>query len=39
MALNTLVWKLASPYDAYVSHVARLESALERLRYFSSRAL
>jgi hypothetical protein len=38
MALSTLVWKLASPYDAYVSHVARLESALERVRYFSSRA-
>ena len=39
MALSTLVWKLASPYDAYVSHVARLEDALERLRYFSERAL
>ena len=39
MAISTLVWKLASPYDAYVSHVARLEGALERLRYFSDRAL
>ena len=39
MAISTLVWKLASPYDAYVSHVARLEGALERLRYFSGRAL
>jgi hypothetical protein len=39
MAINTLVWKLASPYDAYVSHVAKLEAALERVRYFSERAL
>ena len=39
MAISTLVWKLASPYDAYVSHVARLEAALERVRYFSERAL
>jgi hypothetical protein len=39
MALNTLVWKLASPYDAYVSHVARLEAALERVQFFSERAL
>lgn len=39
MAISTLVWKLASPYDAYVSHVARLEMALERVRHFSERAL
>ncbi len=39
MALGTLVWKLASPYDAYVSHVAKLNAALERVRYFSDRAL
>lgn len=39
MAISTLVWKLASPYDAYVSHVAKLEAALERVRYFSERAL
>jgi len=38
MALNALVWKLASPYDAYVSHVARLDAAIERVRYFSERA-
>lgn len=39
MALSALVWKLASPYDAYVSHVARLEAALERVQFFSERAL
>jgi hypothetical protein len=39
MALSTLVWKLASPYDAYVSHVARLNHAIERVRFFSERAL
>jgi hypothetical protein len=39
MAISTLVWKLASPYDAYVSHVAKLEVALERVRTFSERAL
>lgn len=38
MALNSLVWKLASPYDAYVSHVARLNAAIERVQYFSERA-
>lgn len=27
-----LLWKLASPYDAYVSHVARLNDAIERIR-------
>jgi hypothetical protein len=32
MALGALVWKLASPYDAYVAHVARLNLALSRLR-------
>lgn len=39
MAVSTLLWKLASPYDAYVSHVARLEHAVERVRYLSERAL
>lgn len=39
MALSTLVWKLASPYDAYVSHVIRLNNAIDRIRYFSQRAL
>jgi hypothetical protein len=39
MALGALVWKLASPYDAYVSHVARLNEAIDRIRYASDRAL
>ena len=39
MALGTLVWKFASPYDAYVSHVARLNEAIDRIRYASERAL
>jgi len=38
MSLRAFAWKLASPYDAYVSHVARIEVAIERLRYLSSRA-
>jgi len=39
MSLSAVVWKLASPYDAYVSHVARLNEAIERIRYFSELAL
>ncbi len=39
MALASLVWKLASPYDAYVSHVAALNAAIGRIRYFSEVAL
>ena len=39
MAVTSLLWKLASPYDAYVSHVARLDEAISRVRYFSERAL
>lgn len=39
MALKSLVWKLASPYDAYVSHVGRLQHAIERIRDLSERAL
>ena len=39
MAVNTLVWRLASPYDAYVSHVARLTEAMERIRSLSDLAL
>lgn len=39
MALGALVWKLASPYDAYVSHVARLTAAIDSIRYASDRAL
>lgn len=39
MAIRTLVWKLASPYDAYVSHVSRLNDAIVRIQYLSDRAL
>lgn len=38
-ALKTLAWKLASPYDAYVSHVVKLHHALERVRQLSEQAL
>jgi len=39
MAVASLVWRLASPYDAYVSHVARLDEAITRIRWLSERAL
>lgn len=39
MAVSTLMWKLAAPYDAYVSHVSRLTDALNRIRDLSSQAL
>ncbi|MCZ2108635.1 MAG: hypothetical protein LC118_03570 [Dehalococcoidia bacterium] len=39
MVLKAIAWKLASPYDAYVSHVARLNQAMERIRYFTGLAL
>ncbi len=39
MGIQTLVWKLGSPYDAYVSHVSRLNTAIERLQLMSDRAL
>ena len=35
MAVSAVLWKLASPYDAYISHVAQLNSAVERIRYFN----
>lgn len=38
MALTSMIWKLASPYDAYVSHVARLNQAMDRIRYFTELA-
>ncbi|MEX0783385.1 MAG: hypothetical protein WD557_12100 [Dehalococcoidia bacterium] len=34
-----LLWKLASPYDAYVSHVAELNHAIERIKFLSGMAL
>jgi hypothetical protein len=39
MAVRAALWKLASPYDAYVAHVGRLNDAIERLRYHIDRAL
>lgn len=39
MAISSLVWKLASPYDAYVSHVAALNHAVDRIRHLSGLAL
>lgn len=38
MALANTLWKLASPYDAYVSHVARLQQSIDRIRYFEEAA-
>lgn len=35
----TLLWRLASPYDAYVSHVSRLDEAVTRIRQLSDVAL
>lgn len=34
-----LLWKLASPYDAYISHVAQLNHAIERIKFLSGLAL
>jgi len=39
MSIPAVLWKLASPYDAYVSHIARLTEAIEHIRYFSEMAL
>jgi hypothetical protein len=36
---SKLLWKLASPYDAYVSHVAQLNHAMERIKFLSGLAL
>ncbi len=36
---SKLLWKLASPYDAYVSHVAQLTHAMERIKFLSGLAL
>lgn len=32
-----MLWRLASPYDAYVSHITRLEDAFARIRVLSDR--
>lgn len=39
MALPAILWRLASPYDAYVSHAAKLTSAMERIRSLSEAAV
>ncbi len=39
MSVRSALWTLASPYDAYVSHVSRLDAALEQIRYLVTRAL
>lgn len=39
MGISTLLYKLASPYDAYISHVSELNTALTRLRYMADRAV
>jgi hypothetical protein len=39
MGLSALLYKLGSPYDAYIAHVSELNTALERLRYMSDRAI
>jgi hypothetical protein len=39
VVLRSLAWKLISPYDAYISHVVRLEHAMERIRSLSGQAL
>lgn len=38
MAISSMLWKFASPYDAYISHVARLNDALRTVRHLSDRA-
>lgn len=39
MRLPSVLWRLAAPYDAYISHVSRLCRALERIRTLADRAL
>ncbi len=39
MSVRTLVWKLASPYDAYISHVSQLNDAISRIRTLSGATL
>ena len=39
MGIQSILYKLGSPYDAYISHVSELNSALGRLRYLSERSL
>ncbi|GBD24138.1 hypothetical protein HRbin29_01812 [bacterium HR29] len=39
MRLPGMLWRLAAPYDAYISHVSRLCRAVERIRALTDRAL
>jgi len=39
VGIQSILYKLGSPYDAYVSHVSELNSALGRLHYLSERSL
>jgi hypothetical protein len=39
VGIQSILYKLGSPYDAYISHVSELNSALGRLRYLSERAI
>jgi len=39
VSVRTLVWKLASPYDAYISHVSQLNDAIDRIRALSGATL
>jgi hypothetical protein len=37
--MRSLVWRFASPYDAYIAHVARLHHSVSEIRYAAERAL
>jgi hypothetical protein len=39
MAIPALLWKLASPYDAYISHVSVLTEAIDRIKFLAEVAL
>ena len=39
MGITSILYRLGSPYDAYIAHVSELNNALTRLRYLSDRAL
>jgi len=39
MPITSVLWRLASPYDAFVSHVGQLNAAIDRIRYFTDMAL
>jgi len=38
-ALRSLIWRLASPYDAYLVHVSRLNEYLRRIEHLTEQAL